>query len=239
MIATQPQSLTNVSSSHCPTLQPTASTTHVGTHPVRPAGSKGSASTAMRETTTLMAPVLVRGYSFLQTQRCSTPHAQLWALKNLRPQTPSPQRTAISCIINFAFPSYSGIQPGAQSPTNICLWLPVVNSMQLSLQEASDHVPHISTYFLAYTDNTDLAILLNKDTFEQTLLLPRLRSTLRAKILGAWYCSLSVLCFVVLLFLVHPTVTFCSAHIHNLVAKKRDPSTGLLQFPSLQNVGIQ
>ena len=31
VIATQPQSLTNVSSSHCPILQPTASTTHVGT----------------------------------------------------------------------------------------------------------------------------------------------------------------------------------------------------------------
>ena len=36
VIATQSQSLTNASSSHCPTLQPTASTTHVGTHPVRP-----------------------------------------------------------------------------------------------------------------------------------------------------------------------------------------------------------
>ena len=46
VIATQPQSLTNISSSHCPTLQITASTTHVGTHPVRPAGAKRSASTA-------------------------------------------------------------------------------------------------------------------------------------------------------------------------------------------------
>ena len=27
-----------------------------------------------------------------------------------------------------------------------------------------------------------------------------------------------------------PTVTFCSAHIHNVVAKKRDASTELLQF---------
>ena len=34
------------------------------------------------------------------------------------------------------------------------------------LQEASDHVPHISDQFMAYTGNTDLAILLNKDTFE-------------------------------------------------------------------------
>ena len=34
------------------------------------------------------------------------------------------------------------------------------------LQEASDHVPHISDQFRVYTDNMDLAILLNKDTFE-------------------------------------------------------------------------
>ena len=45
-IATHSQSLTNASSSHCPTQQPLASTTHVGTHPVRPAGAKRSASTA-------------------------------------------------------------------------------------------------------------------------------------------------------------------------------------------------
>ena len=34
------------------------------------------------------------------------------------------------------------------------------------LREASDHVPHNSDQFIAYTGNTDLAILLNKDTFE-------------------------------------------------------------------------
>ena len=34
------------------------------------------------------------------------------------------------------------------------------------LQEASDHVRHVSDQFIAYTGNTDLAILLNKDTFE-------------------------------------------------------------------------
>ena len=33
------------------------------------------------------------------------------------------------------------------------------------LQEASGHVPHITDQFIAYTGNTDLAILLNKDTF--------------------------------------------------------------------------
>ena len=44
--ATQSQSLNNASSSHCRILQLPASTTHVGTHPVRPAGAKRSASTA-------------------------------------------------------------------------------------------------------------------------------------------------------------------------------------------------
>ena len=34
------------------------------------------------------------------------------------------------------------------------------------LQEASDHVPQIPDQFTAHTGNTDLAILLNKDTFE-------------------------------------------------------------------------
>ena len=33
------------------------------------------------------------------------------------------------------------------------------------LQEASDHVPHVSDQFIAYTGNTDLAVLLNKETF--------------------------------------------------------------------------
>ena len=34
------------------------------------------------------------------------------------------------------------------------------------LQEASDHVLHITDQFIAYTGNTDFAILLNKDTVE-------------------------------------------------------------------------
>ena len=33
------------------------------------------------------------------------------------------------------------------------------------LQEAADHVPHISDQFQVYTDDEDLAILLNRDTF--------------------------------------------------------------------------
>ena len=38
--------------------------------------------------------------------------------------------------------------------------------MPLYFKEASDHVLHITDQFIAYTGNTDIAILLNKDTFE-------------------------------------------------------------------------
>ena len=33
------------------------------------------------------------------------------------------------------------------------------------LQEAADHIPHVSEQFHTYTDGDNLAILLNKDTF--------------------------------------------------------------------------
>ena len=36
----------------------------------------------------------------------------------------------------------------------------------MTLQEASDHVPYVSDQFHTYTDGNDLAILINKDTFE-------------------------------------------------------------------------
>ena len=38
--------------------------------------------------------------------------------------------------------------------------------MPLYFKKTSDHVPHITDQFIAYTGNTDLAILLNKDTCE-------------------------------------------------------------------------
>ena len=107
--------------------------------------------------------------------------------------------------------------------------LPVEKFHAVILQEASDHVPHISDQFMAYTGNTDLAILLNKDTFEPdpTVLTFKADSTSK----GTW----GMVLLIVRGFLRRPslsgspTVTFCSVHIHNVVAKKRDASTELLQ----------
>ena len=53
--------------------------------------------------------------------------------------------------------------PARRNPTNI---VSAGKFHAVILQEASDHVPHISEQFFAYTGYADLAILLNKDTFE-------------------------------------------------------------------------
>ena len=84
--------------------------------------------------------------------------------------------------------------------------------------------------FLAYTDNTDLAILLNKDNFEPDPFVTSFKVDSTSK--NTW----GMVLLIVRAMLRRPslsgspTVTFCSAHIHNVVAKKRDASTELLQF---------
>ena len=55
--------------------------------------------------------------------------------------------------------------PARRNPTNI-VSAACGKFHAVILQEAGDHVPHNSDQFIAYAGNTDLAILLNKDTFE-------------------------------------------------------------------------
>ena len=90
--------------------------------------------------------------------------------------------------------------------------------------------PHISDQFRVYTDNMDLAILLNKDTFEPdpTVLTFKADSTSKS----TWGMVLLIVRGLLRRPSLSgtPTVTFCSVHIHNVVAKKRDASTELLQF---------
>ena len=97
------------------------------------------------------------------------------------------------------------------------------------LQEASDHVPHISEQFLVCTGNTDLAILLNKDTFEPNPIVLTYKVDSTSK--GTWGMVLLIVRGLLRRPSLSgsPTVTFCSVHINNVVAKKRDASTELLQ----------
>ena len=86
-----------------------------------------------------------------------------WVNQHLTGSVTWIQPTAISCIINTVSLFFHGIQD--RRAGTILLRRHVEGSMPL-LQEASDHVPHIFDQFIAHTGYTDLAILLNKDTFE-------------------------------------------------------------------------
>ena len=219
------QSLTNVSSSSCPTLQSPASTTHVGTHPVRPAGAKRSASTAYAGTHNFNG-------SCSRTEVAPFPKPNAVPMVNFgQPKSngPSPIATADSDLMHHQFRlSLLQWNPGpARNPTNI---VSAACDHAVILQEASDHVSHISDYFRAYTDNTDLAILLNKDTFEPDPFVLSFKVDSTSK--NTW----GMVLLIVRALLRRPslsgtpTVTSCPVHIHNVVAKKRDASTELLQF---------
>ena len=54
--------------------------------------------------------------------------------------------------------------PARKNPRR-SFWQPVDASMLVSLQEAGDHVPHVSDHFHTYIDGNDLAVLPKKDTF--------------------------------------------------------------------------
>ena len=83
-------------------------------------------------------------------------HGQILGNPSLTGLVTLTQLTAISCIINSASPFFSGIQARRRNPTNI-VSAACGKFHAVILQEASDHVPHISDQFRAYTDNTDLA----------------------------------------------------------------------------------
>ena len=145
-------------------------------------------------------------------------------------------RKVTSCIINIASPFCNGIQDKrARIPAATCGRFRAV-----ILQQASDHVPHITDQFIADTDNRDLAILLNKDTFE-----------LNPAVFAFNEASTSKETWGMVILIVRgllrrpslsgtPTVTFCCVHIHNVVAKKRDASTDLPRrlhvYPSTGNL---
>ena len=97
------------------------------------------------------------------------------------------------------------------------------------LQEARDHVQHISDKFQVYTNDDDLAILLNRDTFLPNA--PKVLISEESASKATW----GLKALVVRGHLRRPplgapkTVTLCTAHLHNVVAKKHDAATSLLQ----------
>ena len=230
-LAASSQSRTNVSSSSCPTQQSPVSTTHVGTHSVPTAlSAKRSASTALAGTHSPIGSILRTDAGLFPK-----PKAVILPVVNFgHPQSngPGPIATAHSDIMHHQF-RLSLLQwnpgPARRNPSNI-VSAACGRFHAVILQEASDHVPHISDYLRAYTDNSDLAILLNKDTFEPDPIVLTFKADSTSK--NTW----GMVLLIVRALLRRPslsgtpTVTFCSVHIHNVVAKKRDASIELLQF---------
>ena len=147
--------------------QPHGSTTHVGTHPVRSATTyKRSASTAQAGTHNPVGADLRAGTGPFP----NPPALVLFMVKfgQFKPDGLGHIDTADSDFMHHQY-RLSVLQwnpgPARRKPTNI-IAAACGEFHAVILQEPSDHVPHISDQFIAYTGNTDLAILLNKDTFE-------------------------------------------------------------------------
>ena len=109
------------------------------------------------------------------------------------------------------------------------------------LQEARDHVQHISDQFDVYTDGGDLAILLNRDTFlPGAVMFPIIEETTSKT---TWGLKALVVCG----YLRRPpvggpkSVTLCTVHLHNVVAKTRDAATSLLQrlYAHMMLLGVE
>ena len=210
--------------------QPHVSTTQVGTHPVRSATTgKRSASTALAGTHNPVGADPRAG-----TGRFPKPRALVLPVVTFgqsKPDGLGHLDTVDSDLMHHQY-RLSVLQwnPGTARRTPINIIAAACGRFHaVFLQEASDHVPHISDQFIAHTGNTDLAILLSKDTFEPDPMVLAFRENSTSK--GTW----GMVPLIVRALLRRPslsktsTVTFCSVHIHNVVAKKRDASTDLLQ----------
>ena len=147
--------------------QSPACTIHVGTHHARSATTgKRSASTALAGTHNLANTDPRAGTGLFPKPRALV--LPLVHFGQSKPEGHSGLDTADSDLMHHQF-RLSLLQwnpgPARRNPTNI-VSAACGKFHAVILQEASDHVPHISDQFIAYTGNTDLAILLNKDTFE-------------------------------------------------------------------------
>ena len=181
------------------------------------------------ERTILLLQILAQGLALFQNRESSFFFWSTLVNPNLKGTVVLIQPTVISCIINFVFPSFNGIQARRAEILLTLFLVPVVSIMQLFFKKPVITSPHISEQFLVCTGNTDLAILLNKDTFEPDPIVLTFKVDSTSK--GTW----SMVLLIVRGLLRRPslsgspTVTFCSVHIHNVVAKKPVASTELLQ----------
>ena len=119
-----------------------------------------------REPTILLLQILVQGLALFLNR---VPSFFLWSAlvnPNLKGTVVLIQLTVISCIINSVFPFFNGIQARRAEIQPTLSPQPVASSMRLFFEKPVITSRTSLSSFLVCTGNTDLAILLNKDTFE-------------------------------------------------------------------------
>ena len=205
------------------------STTQVGTHPVRSATTyKRSASTALAGTHNPVGADPRAGTGpFPKPQALVLPMVKFGQFK---PDGLGHIDTPDSDLMHHQY-RLSVLQwnpgPARRNPTTI-IAAACGRFHAVILQEASDHVPHISDQFIAYTGNTDLAILLNKDTFEHD---PMVLAFKEDSSKSTW----GMVLLIVRALLRRPslagtpTVTFLLSTHSQCCGQERDASTELLQ----------
>ena len=197
--------------SHAP--QPPVCTTQVGTHPVRSATTaKRSASTALAGTHNPVGADPRTGTGlFPKPLALVLPMVKFGESKSDRlGQIDTVDSDLMHHQFRLSFLQWNP-GPARRNPTNI-VSAACGKFHAVILQEASDHVPHISDQFMAYTGNTDLAILLNKDTFEPEPIVLTFKADSTSK--GTWGMILLIVRGLLRRPSLSgsPTVTFCSVH---------------------------
>ena len=91
-------------------------------------------------------------------------------------------------------------------------------------------MPQVPDQFIACTSDTEIDILLNKDTFEPDAAVFVIcdASAQQGHVGDGSACCSWTTAWPIPLWHSH-TVTFCSVHVHDVVAKKRDASSSLLR----------
>ena len=176
-----------------------------------------------REPTILSVQILVQGLVFSLNRE---PLFFLWSNlvnPNLTGSVTLTQLTVISCNHKYRL---SILQWNPGTPP-ILPRRPVGSSMRLFYRK-----PVIMSHTSPISSLRTLATRTSPSCSTRILSSPTLwfspsKKTPQAKVRGVWFYSSFEACCDALLFLVHRRLHFCSVHIHNVVAKKRDASTDL------------
>ena len=183
----------------------------------------------LREPTILSIQILVQGLALFLNRE---PSFFLWSTLvnlNLMGTVTLIQPTVISCIINSFSPFFNGIQDRPAGTQPISLRLLVASFMQFFFKKpVIIFRTSLSSSLCAPATRTSPSCSL-KTPLSLTQKFSHTRLTPQAKVRGVWSYSLSEAYWRRPSLSGTPTVTFCSVHIHNVVAKKRDASTDVLQ----------